>query len=472
MAGGMMLTPMEVARIAQAAKSGATKAAVGAKVSPVFLTNDRVLELIAGSREGGEVTLVALGRHTWSFIVPTAAGLSNDPVTVGLWHLNDSAADASANGNTLTLHNTSYVAAHFSNGLSFNGTTAYAECALESVEPIRQRLYVSAWVKPTSDGPIIDWPGIAKLYIDGGVLKADFGGETFTGPAVTNSTWQLCHAQFDTGDVWVGVNEIFTRDEATFQQFTSTARAIQVGYDDVDYLAAVVDEIRIQADSEVSEDIAIRPAYPGMGDIGQWRFNENYGRKAHPVGMANAPTITMVGNTWAAGYEGYCTVFGGSAYGTFPKTADTATKLSIELIMQFAAGTACTIIDQQDGINFAYTGTHFRAALNGVTNPASDIAPFTPTLDTWYTLSLTYDGVEKAVWLNGQKIGEAAATGTVNLSANAIHIAETYAGASRFNGKVDTLLIAKYVARPYYRPVRRWLIGRQGFAVTEDWVLL
>jgi len=467
-----MLTPVEVARIARAAKLGATKAATGVKVRTAFGTNEQILEAMASAKEGGDLTLSALGRQTWSFLVPSRAWAANPPVTIALWHLNESAEDSSGNSNTLTLHNTSYVDAKFGKGLSLNGTNAYANCTLSGNEPIRRFLYLAAWVKPAGDGPIIDWPGIAKLYIDSSVLKADFDTETFTGPSITADSWQLCHAQFDSGIVWVGVDDLFTLSEAGFDYFDNPLRDIRIGYDGADYLSAIVDDVLIEADVRIVNDMIVRPKYPSMNDIGHWQFSEGYGLKAHPVGLVGAPIITLANTTWDDGYSGNCIVFDGSAYGTFQTSSQTADNLSIELIMQFSDASGCTLIDQQDGLNLEFTGTHFRTALNGVTNPNSDIAPFTPTLNMWYSITMTYDGSQKAIWVNGQKLGAIDATGTVNIPMNVIHIGETYGGSSRFQGKLDSLLITKHVARPYYRPVRRWLLGRQGFETKEDWVLL
>lgn len=409
----------------------------------------------------------------WSFAIPTAR-FTHTVQTIGLWHCDENtgamAADSSDNGNTLALANCTWVAGKFTNGLSFNGTSSVATATVTSNEPVRKFLYFAAWCNPTS-GPIFNWADVMEVYISGGNLCADIEGVTYTGPPI-GSGWQLLHCQFYAGSLYIGVGDIIWKFAHTDDTLTVPAWAIEIGKRGSDYYSGTMDEIRLVADVVVHDDWGKCFYRAQESSIMYCTFDLGSGTAERHQDFFG-PTMTLAGPTWITGYIGKAISFDGSDdYATFIPAATTSDELSIHLIVKFDALTACTLLDQEDGLNLAWDGTHFLAALDGVTNPASQIGAGTLAIATWYDIALTYDGANKSIWVNGQKTGQVAATGTVSIPANAIYLGKAHDGAVFFSGDLDFLHIAKSLLKPQYRPIKRFVLGQDGFENGEDWVLL
>jgi len=466
----------ELAQIATAALRGAGKSSTGLRVqiSSATDTVEQLLEVISSLREGADIKAQFLHR-TYSFELPTIA-YTPTVQTIALWHCDDndgnSAVDSSENCNTLTLNNTTWTTGKFNHGLQFNGINSYGSASLTSLEPINKYLYAAIWANPNDDGPLITWPDVLKLYIQDGILYANIKDESFMGPAV-GSSWQLFHVQFFDGQVLLAVDEIFTLNATTFTDLSISNYDVTIGKDDTSYYNGDIDEIWLVADVVTQEDFHLREFEAHPSTLGYWTFDANYGTTLFHGGLLSLP-LTLTNCTWTTGYLGNAVIFDGTtSYASFTPMASSTNKLSIELICKFASvnGTQ-VLIDQENGINLYYNGLGFVAALNGVSNNNALIAPFIPKLDTWYDIVLTYDGSYKTIWLNGQKIGQVAAAGSANISANTVYVGCNHEHNNFFNGALDFLYVTKHLVRPYYRTINCWLIGAKGFERNADWVLL
>lgn len=472
------LPPGLLSEIRSAARQGASHGATGTRVrfERGVSTTDQLMKVVA-ALDGSVQSRVSSLNSTFSFVTPTTAFEASAPHTVGLWHCNENAgsaaADSSANGNNLALANCTWASGKFSYGLTFNGTSSVASTTLTSVEPVRKYLYFAAWIKPTS-GPLFQWEDVLEVYIDGnGNLCAQVEATVYTGPAVTVGSWQLAHVQFFDGTVFIGVGDTvwsFAHGDSTL---TVPAWAVTFGKRDSTYYSGSMDEMRLVADVVVQEDWGIRHYHALPVSLLYCTFDVGSGTLEHHQDFIG-PTVTISGPSWQTGYIGKCLRFDGNDdYCVFtPPAANTGAKYSIELVVKWNSVAACTLVDQTSGLNLAFDGTNWQAALNGVTNPSSNICAWTPTASTWYMVTLVWNGTTKALWVNGQKRGEIAATGTISVPTNDVYLGRTVAGAEYFNGDLDFCHLSRVALRPAYRPIPGFVIGRMGFTDAEDWAML
>lgn len=468
------LPPSLLADLARASREGRSVSGTGTHIRlERGVSTKEQLASIIGKMNGPVAMRNSAYNGHWSFVEPTTA-FTSDTWTIGLWHCNENtgteAADASDNGNDLTLANCTWGSGKFSYGLSFNGSSSVASATLTSTEPVRKFLYFAAWVNPTS-GPLFQWTDVLEVYISGGNLCAQVEDQVYTGPAIATGSWQLAHVQFYAGTVYIGVGEIvwsFTHPDDTL---TIPAWTVTFGKRDSTYYSGSMDEMRLVADVRVQDDLGKRTYQPPSSSILYVAMTAGSGTTEHHQDFFG-PTVSIAGPTWVTGYIGDALSFDGSDdYATFTPTVQTVQKLTIEFVVKFDADAACTLIDQTSGLNLAYDGTSWTAALQGVTNPSTAIAAWSPTAATWYNIALVYTGSEKQLWVNGQKRGILACTGDVSVPATACYIGRTVAGADWFGGDLDFLHVCGAALKPAYRSIPRFIIGHDGFTVNEDWFL-
>lgn len=461
--------------LGNASREGAVSAALGARVkmeraisTPSQL--QAIVEALNGPVQHREDSI----NGSWSFLLPTAEFQTTDS-TVGLWHCDDAsgavAADASDNGNDLDLTDVSWTTGEFDGGLSFNGSSSVAEVTLSHTEIVQDFLYFAAWANPTS-GPIFTWDGVMEVYIDSGALCVDIEGETYTGPAL-GAGWQLLHCQFFAGTVYVAVDDIVWAFTHTGTSLTIAAYDIQIGQRDAAFYSGLLDEVRLVTDVILQDDWGRRYNMAHPRSVLYCMFNRGYGLLEHHADFLG-PTVTLSGVTWTTGYDGQAISLDGiDDYVVFtPSAATTPDELTIHFVIRFDTLDACTLLDQTSGLNLAFDGTHLVSALQGVGSPSTQVGPLAIAVNTWYDVALVWNGATKAVWLNGRKTGEIAATGTGSIPATPVYIGRTVAGTGSFAGDIDMLQITRTVLKPQNRPISRFIVGKHGFEVGEDWAIM
>lgn len=387
---------------------------------------------------------------------------------IGVWHCNN-AADSSDNGNTLSLTDVSYVTEKKfgTHSMSFNGSTSKAACTLSSNEPITFYLFASAWGYEGS-GKIFDWPDIFEMEDDGSNLIVTIAGEALTGPSTSGlSGWNYYAAQFNSGTVYIQVNDIILKTPASETMLEPEDYDIELGNSYDSYL----DEFILDANITIQDDI---PVYPQIGfpiDIVRYKFTEGFGATVHPVTFMQ-PNMALTDRTWVTGYRGHAVEFNGSStYGSFPLLAEDTEQICIELMMQFGSNSAQTIIDQTSGLNLEYNGTGFVAAINGASNQSTQFTAWDPTLDTWYQITISYDGEYKYLWIDGNLYAKIASTGTISIPASTVYVGRTVAGAQYFDGIISSLSISRREIRPYKRVFSNFVLGTHGFDGKTEWVM-
>ena len=479
-------TTKTLSDIARAVREGRAKGAHGATVvvDTVFAKSSELVEIAEAASSVGDTIPIADTR-TWSIVKPTGPlGLSD--TTSALWRFNETsgvtATDISPNNNTLVLTG-SWVAGKFGNCLELNGSSQYGNVTFGSIEPLRNYLYVSCWVNLDSVSgtrPIVKHADRLLLYVSAGELKADviIGGNTYTvssGLIITAGNWHFVTFQYLDGNVYLGVGDLVHKEtvaETTWPEY-KTETMFYVGYDGTNYYDGKIDELLVDANVRVRDDFPRIRNYSMQNDALFWPFSEGAGvmvGDGHLLGT----TMTLSGGIWTNGLVAEAVLFDGiNDYGSASPTAEifTGITLSIEVQIKFGADAVCPIITQANGLNLQYNGAGgIVANIKGVTNPTSIVGTLTLEIDTWYNLAVVYDGVNKELWVNGQKYGEIACTGTAVMSAETMYIARD--GATYGNCTVDRVRIYRGRLKPYYRAVPYFGFGAYGFENQEEWVVL
>ena len=478
-------TTKTLSDIARAVREGRAKGTHGATVTvdSVFSKAQELVEIAEAASQGGDVTQIA-GLRTWSVVIPTAP-LELLDTTSGFWRFNEAsgvtAADLTPNANTLSLTGT-FGTGQFGNCLILNGTSQYGNVTFGSLEPIRDRLYVSFWISPDSVAgtvPLVKHTGRFSIYLASGELKADIiiGGNTYTvssGLTATISTWQFVTMQFLNGDVYLALDDMVYKEtvaETVWPEY-STETMLYVGYDGTNYYDGKIDELVIDPNVRVRDDFPRVLNYSMQNDVIFWPFSEGTGAIVSD-GQLLGTTLDLTGGTWTDGLVAEAVSFDGvNDFGSATPTAETFTgiTLSIEAQVKFGADAECPIITQAAGLNLKYDGAGgIVANIQGVSNPTTVVGALTIQTDTWYNLAVVYDGSNKELWVNGQKYAELPSTGTAVMSGNTMYIARD--GSTYGNCTVDRIRIYRGRMKPFWRSVAFMATGIHGFENKEEWAV-
>jgi len=239
--------------------------------------------------------------------------------------------------------------------------------------------------------------------------------------------------------------------------------------DNDDPLVGSIDEVRVSSVPRYASDGKVARARAALMDVAVFNFEASSGNVAHNTRLG-AGNLALHGTTWVGGRTGNGLRFDGAnsyAAGTFGTYAPSA--LSVGGWFKFAdTSSAQVLVDQANGVGLAFTGSHLRAPLAGLTEKETNICAWVPEADTWYEIYATYDGSAKAVWVDNQKLGELAVTGTAAI-AGVCYVGRASAGGSYFNGVMDDLTISRYARRRWTRGIRYFVVGQAGMKTWEDW---
>lgn len=485
----MMLDAHVISDLSRALRESRIRSIYGAKVDAdnVFSKSEEIMAVAERAVAGG-VSVAIAESHTWSIVEP-ASPLQDRCTDIAHYHFDEATGttvdDTSQNGNDLTLTGCTWGTGKWGACLTLNGTSDYASVTALSAEPLRNYLYVSAWVNPSSvtgTRPICKLTNRVLLYLDAGMLKCQIidGVTTYTvssGRNLTAGTWQFVTLQFLDGQVFLGVGDLVYKTTiacTTYaSEFPAEGLALTVGYDGTNFFAGDIDELVVDASVRVMDDVPPVSRIMGSNDVIMWPFKENSGTSvASPRLLGD--TLTLSGGTWVAGQTRYAVQFDGfDDYGYCIPVAETFTgrTLSVEVGVKFAANDVTVpILTQAGGLNLSYDGAGgIVAALGGVTNPSTVIGQLTPTVGAWYNLCIVYGDGYKELWVNGQKFGEIACTGTAVMPAVPLYLAKS--GTTYGAITVDRVRVYRARLKPYYRGCRYFMPGENGFTSLDDWII-
>lgn len=423
--------------------------------------------------EQGAAVVRSVEKATLAVLEPSAA-FTSDARTVGLWHFNDALTDASNNGNDGTIAGTySYGTGKFGKCLVL--TDARVTIPDAASLDVGRYFCIQAWVKTSAAGTIAErdtW----RLFIDGSMnLNLSVGADTLTSEAtITADTWTYVMAQFGAGEMWVAVDDVVKRQTTSISSVTDAAVPLYLGNnsDDNDPLVGSIDEVILHSQRRFVSDYRRSRVRAAPGDLFVFNFEEGVGTTAYNARLGGAD-MTLSGTTWSSsGRTGNCLVFDGStSYGIVTPTATTLDTISLGGWFKFSSASGSQVLfDQASGIGLQFTGSALRAPLTGVTNPDTDLCSWTPTADQWYEIYAVYDGTTKQIWIDGQKWGEVACTGSPVVTGTC-YVGCSSGSADYFEGSMDDLVLSDAVRKPYYRATPHLMIGQHGLVFTEDWML-
>lgn len=482
-----MLPSTTMTELAKAIRQSRAKSVYGGNVvaDDVFSKSAIIMDIAERAVENGQI--MPIGQTlTWSIVKPTEA-LPRYVTDIGHYQFNETsgteAADISINGNDLTVSGATWDTGKWGNCLSFDGSNDSATVTATSIEPLRNYLYVSCWINPSSVAgtrPLLKLADRLLVYLDAGVIKATFtdNGSDYT--VTSNLTavagsWQFVTVQYIDGQVLIGLDDIVYRGSivlTTFtEEFPAEGLALTVGSDGSSFYAGKLDELIVDANVRVQDDFPIWSDIFNPWDVAYWPFVENTGTTVASTKLLS-PNFTLSGGTWTTGKTRYGVSFDGvNDYAYCTPTAETFTNktLSVQMVVKFPAVASCPLLTQAGGLNLAIDGSgNITAAWTGVTNPSSVLGQLSVSADTWYDLTVVYDGTTKSLFVNGQKIGSVACTGSAVLSANEMHLARD--GSTYGNVIIDRVRIYRAAMRPYYRFVPWFHAGETSLAPTSEFL--
>jgi hypothetical protein len=363
--------------------------------------------------------------------------------------------------------------------------------------PTRTELFDGNWHQVS----IIFTGSVTKLYLDGvektltyynGADTGSYGGLSAVNAAILgarrfNSTWGSYFngsldeafiqnvgrsANWNTtyynmtsanGDFWTVGDEV---------AYSVSPFILTVGYDGTNFFDGSIDDLIVEANVRVQDDWPIVTDCSGVNDVLFYPFAENTGTV---VGSGNilTPALKLTGGTWTTGRTRYGVSFdGNNDYASVTPTLESFSgrTLSIEVGIKFTVDAVCPILTQTDGINLSYNGAGgIVAALGGVSNPASVLGTIAVDTDEWLNVCLVYDGVNKMLYVNGQKIGQIASTGTAQINTNTLYVARS--GSTYGACVLDRIRIYRAMLRPFYRTVNYFMPGQTGTMPNEEWIV-
>jgi hypothetical protein len=218
---------------------------------------------------------------------------------VGGWKFDDgsgsTAADASGNGNTATLHGATWTAGKAGGALAFNGTNAYVTVpSTAALNSLKGQMTVTAWVNKAANlpgyGGIVGrregtgWGDLWTLYYNnsgndeyGFSVNTSGGGASVTGPASTGALnqWVLLTGVYDGAQVRLYVNGVQVGAAAASGLIPDESSPLIIGAGDNgsygigEYFKGAIDDVRVYNRALTPAEIqalaagATPPAAPG-----------------------------------------------------------------------------------------------------------------------------------------------------------------------------------------------------------------
>jgi len=435
-----------------------------------------VAHMLSGISQDEPIHIVpSVSDQTYSVQVPTLA-FRSDKRTVGLWHLNGNAEDGGSYENDGTVAGTySWGTGQF--GQCIVLTNARVTVADAASLDVTRWMCFEGWVKTSAAGTIAERSGW-KVWIDAS-LKLNFqvGADTITSDeAITAGTWTFVAAQYSTvtygdDDLWVAVGDIVKRQAATETAVAIGSAPLYLGNNAAndDPLVGSLDEVRFSSVRRYMSDGQVARARESSMDVAVFNFESNVGTTAYNSRFGEA-NLALSNTTWGTGRTGYGITFNGTtSYASATFQSYTPTNLSVGGWFKFTdiSGDQM-LVDQTAGVGLQFTGTHLRAPFSGLSELNTDLCAWAPVAATWYEIYAVYDGTVKSIWIDNQKWGEVAVSGTA-ATGGICYVGRSSAAAKYFTGSLDDLVIARYARRRWSRAIPYFVVGQNGMKIWEDW---
>lgn len=384
----------------------------------------------------------------------------------------------------------------FGTAIRFNGASSHVSTASTSAFSFANSFTLSAWVRFNTIGAIqrflandnygIGISAVGQLNFTTFSVKDYFDSSGFR---AQSDTWYHIVVTMDSSqDASFYVNGVFKSTDAGTTNANTAASVFRIGArtTGAEWVGGIIDEPRVWGTALTAQQIA--ELYNGSipsGAVGQWLFNEGSGTTATDTGSA-----ALNGTITSASYTPDVPVRSrvvSRDFGTSLNATGSNWGASIPTSATIDATTAITVAawaktvgfgTERDVVSKWYTsfnwglqssattsGWRWCIGINGGTEYYVN-APSASRRGEWQFLVGTYDGANSKLYIDGNLVGIAAATG--NLRTGLATRMGSISGSPSLVGFVDEVRIWKDVALTqqqisdlYYRGV----VNRTGLAV-------
>ncbi|MHC4505003.1 MAG: LamG domain-containing protein, partial [Planctomycetota bacterium] len=396
-----------------------------------------------------------------------APGAAPTKGLIGHWKFDDGGGTVARDSSGKDNHGAVHGGAKWTQGkrggaLEFDGTDDYVAIANEANFDITGNITVAAWIKVasfTKKWQVIITKGgrCWRLQRDGGRRNLEWActGLSHNGPgnvhgrvAVNDGRWHHVAGVYDGTETYLYVDGKVDASARTSGSILTNDYKVYIG-DDAQgggrYFHGLIDDVRVYDRALSSDEIGMlvkgpRPApgaAPTEGLIGYWKFDE-------PAGAATAKDETGSNNgtnvgvtTGAPGKKGRAYSFDGGGDSVSVGTWDVPS-FTLDQWIKWEGGAGIrTIVSKGGRWDLWIEEGNLRLRRNG---SLSTFGNYRPPVGVWVRLTVTYDGTNAILYVNGAHEGEgkfsmAGATGAT------VKIGEQTDGGGCFNGLIDEVRV-------------------------------
>lgn len=285
---------------------------------------------------GGSCNLTSAVTGDWNVVVTNpdsqtgtytnGFNVGNPPTGIlAEWEFNEgsgtTAADATGNGNTGTVSNTTWTTGYLGtdSALSFNGTNSSVKMAGSSNVNVTGDITVSFWVNPAlgNDGVVVHKDNQYTFIINsnGTVSWADSSNWSYVNfgqqsVGIVANQWQQLTITKTGGVVKIYRNGNLQLSQAFGGSLTSTSNIMHIGcYSTAtsctgNQFSGKIDSVRIYNQALSASEVAALYTPPQTGGlVSKWSFDTNTGTTATDSAGSNTATLNG-GVSWVTGYDG------------------------------------------------------------------------------------------------------------------------------------------------------------------------
>jgi len=418
---------------------------------------------------GNTVTVSLNGNSSW---VKNTSGQEIYTIPpeglIAAWHFDE---NTGSTVNDITgLHNgtisgSGWVPGISGGALQFDGVSGHAQIPNNgNFNPVGNQISFSFWFKLSqvgADGAFVfqnvkyilrmDPQGRVSMALYTPVYKSIVMSYT---DRILNTNWHHVAATYDGSLMKIYLDGILMISGSNSGNLQSSVSDVYIGNQNtINPFKGIMDEVlmynRALTEAEINQLYATTPN-PGNGSanlISSWNLDENTGTIIHDGADGNNGTLS--GATWAEGISGSGLHFNGSSDNVKVLNATNLNpNVSITMMCWVKAEENKTAKFFQkgdwDGHGIGqdkWKGWQVGIRLDNNTSQTIDWGQGLPLLNQWYHLSLTYDGVNLKMYVNGQLKNSLALTGNLKVTTRDISIGSDNATQKFFKGSIDEVKI-------------------------------
>ena len=271
---------------------------------------------------------------------------------------------------------------------------------------------------------------------------------------VIDTDWHNVIVTYDGSFLKMYLDAILIKTTTTSGEINSTTSDIFIGNEDTrNDFSALIDQVAIYTSTLTPEEITElyqNTPNPGTGNqdfISHWKLNSNLESTAIDSESTNNGTIT--GAQWVTGVEGSALEFNGTSdYINIPNGSNLnpTQEITIMAWAKTQENKTAKIAQKGDwdghGI-YQDKWNGWKCGLRLETNVSHSIYwnDGVPMFDEWYLVTMTYDGSNMKLYVNGQLKNQKAISGNLKINNRTFSIGSDNGSQKFFNGSIDDVRI-------------------------------